>query len=83
MLADRTEAWPNAGSLAPQLERGKPDEVAGYALPKSIEVRWIEDGDHSLKPRKRSGRDEQQNLDEAVEAISEFVKTISNPGTGH
>jgi predicted alpha/beta-hydrolase family hydrolase len=28
---------------------GTPDEVAGYPLSPSIEVRWIEGGDHSLK----------------------------------
>ncbi len=31
---------------------GTRDEVAGYKLSKSIEILWLEDGDHDLKPRK-------------------------------
>jgi len=31
---------------------GTPDDVAGYKLSKAIEVFWLEDGDHDLKPRK-------------------------------
>lgn len=31
---------------------GSRDEVAGYALSPRIEVLWLEDGDHDLKPRK-------------------------------
>jgi predicted alpha/beta-hydrolase family hydrolase len=33
-------------------EFGTRDEVAGYALSKRIEIVWLEDGDHDLKPRK-------------------------------
>lgn len=32
---------------------GTPEDVAGYALSRSIEIHWIEDGDHDLKPRRR------------------------------
>ncbi|HYL06697.1 MAG TPA: alpha/beta family hydrolase [Thermoanaerobaculia bacterium] len=52
---------------------GGPDEVAGYTLAPGIRLHWIEDGDHSLKPRKSSGRTEAQNLDEAVAAVAAFV----------
>lgn len=31
---------------------GSREEVAGYALAPAIEVLWLEDGDHDLKPRK-------------------------------
>lgn len=31
---------------------GTPDEVAGYALSPAIEILWLPDGDHDLKPRK-------------------------------
>ena len=34
---------------------------------------WIEDGDHSLAPRKKSGRTVEQALDETLEAITKFV----------
>ena len=53
---------------------GGPDEVAGYALSPRIRVHWIEDGDHSLKPRKSSGRTEAQNLAEAMDAVAAFVR---------
>ena len=32
---------------------GTPDEVAGYTLSRAIELLWLEDGDHDLKPRKK------------------------------
>ena len=32
---------------------GSPEEVATYTLSPRIEVRWVEDGDHDLRPRKR------------------------------
>lgn len=33
-------------------EFGTRDEVAGYELSNAIEILWLEDGDHDLKPRK-------------------------------
>jgi predicted alpha/beta-hydrolase family hydrolase len=53
---------------------GGPAEVEGYALAPGIRLHWIADGDHSLKPRKSSGRTEAQNLAEAVAAIAAFVQ---------
>jgi predicted alpha/beta-hydrolase family hydrolase len=32
---------------------GTREEVSTYALSKSIEILWLEDGDHDLKPRQR------------------------------
>jgi predicted alpha/beta-hydrolase family hydrolase len=52
---------------------GTPDEVAEYPLAASIRLAWIEDGDHSFKPRRQSGRTWEQNLDQAVEAVLDFV----------
>ncbi len=37
-------------------EFGVPDEVATYGLSPKIEVKWLEDGDHDLKPRKAISR---------------------------
>lgn len=48
-------------------------EVPTYGLPAQIEVQWAPDGDHSLKPRKASGRTEEQNLREAAVAIEAFL----------
>jgi uncharacterized protein len=52
---------------------GTVDDVAGYTLSSSIRVHWIEDGDHSFKPRASSGRTEAQNMAEAIAAAREFV----------
>ena len=52
---------------------GKPEEVEGYALSEAIEVSWIGDGDHSLKPRKRSDYTLEGNLAAAVEQMWSFM----------
>ena len=57
---------------------GNRDEVSSYALSRSIRVVWLEDGDHSFKPRAKSGRTEAQNLGEAIEAIAGFVAARAN-----
>jgi uncharacterized protein len=49
-------------------------EVGGYTLADSIRIHWLEDGNHDLAPRKKSGRVPEQNLSEAVEAIVDFLK---------
>lgn len=61
---------------------GTPDEVSGYALARSIRICWIEDGDHSFKPRARSGRTERQNLEAAVAAVLAFLGPENRGGTG-
>ncbi|MGJ9422483.1 alpha/beta family hydrolase [Aeromicrobium sp. CF3.5] len=48
-------------------------DVPGYGLPDSIEVHWALDGDHSLKPRRASGRTEVDNLADAADSIAAFV----------
>ena len=53
---------------------GTRDEVKGYDLSPRISLIWLEDGDHSFKPRVRSGRTERQNMDQAIEAVAGFVK---------
>jgi len=55
---------------------GSREDVEGYRLSKAIRLHWIEDGDHSLKPRARSGRTERQNLEEAVEQVAAFVARL-------
>jgi predicted alpha/beta-hydrolase family hydrolase len=55
---------------------GSKDEVPDYTLSPRIHVSWIEDGDHSLKPRRRSGSDPQQALATAVEEVASFVGTL-------
>ncbi len=55
---------------------GTPEEVAGYRLSPAIRIVWLEDGDHSFKPRASSGRTERQNVAEAVEAVAGFVGSL-------
>jgi predicted alpha/beta-hydrolase family hydrolase len=55
---------------------GRPEEVERYKLSRKIKIEWIEDGDHSLKPRASSGRTEAQNLAVAIATISEFVNHV-------
>jgi hypothetical protein len=52
---------------------GTRDEVPGYALSKKIKLHWAPDGDHGLKPRKKSGHTEKENIAAAVDAIADFV----------
>ena len=56
---------------------GSADEVEGYALSPSIAVHWVGDGDHSLKPRKSSGRTLEQNMEEAIDQAARFAAACS------
>ena len=57
---------------------GNREEIEGYAFSSSIKVFFLEDGDHSFKPRKSSGRTEEQNLKQGVHEMSRFVKILGN-----
>ena len=52
---------------------GTRSEVDGFDLSESIEVAWMPDGDHSLKPRVKSGYTLEQNVAACVEAIAQFT----------
>src|SRR5207249_206093 len=45
---------------------GNREEVGGYNLSSAIRFQWMEDGDHSFKPRKKSGRTQLQNWQAAL-----------------
>ena len=51
-------------------------EVEKYELSQQIRIAWIDDGDHSFRPRARSGRTEQQNLAAAIDAVRDFLNTL-------
>jgi predicted alpha/beta-hydrolase family hydrolase len=55
---------------------GSRDEVEGYGLSPRVQLAWIEDGDHSFKPRARSGRSEDEALREAVAHVTAFLAEI-------
>jgi uncharacterized protein len=52
---------------------GSKEDVRGYRLSKAIRIEWIEDGDHSFKPRARSGRTEADNVRAAIALAAEFI----------
>ena len=52
---------------------GSRDEVAGYAVDERIQLIWLEDGDHDLRPRKMSGETFEGHLEAAAAAINTFV----------
>ena len=55
---------------------GNREDVSGYPLSSTIKLHWLEDGDHGFKPRKKSGRTEQQNWDEAISVFVNFVRSL-------
>jgi predicted alpha/beta-hydrolase family hydrolase len=55
---------------------GKPEEVERYKLSRTIRMEWMEDGDHSFKPRAKSGRTEAENLDAAIAYVAEFIARL-------
>jgi predicted alpha/beta-hydrolase family hydrolase len=52
---------------------GSREEVERYDLSPAIRLVWLEDGDHSFKPRVSSGHKEKDHLAAAVRAVGEFV----------
>lgn len=54
---------------------GSREEVARYRLSPSIRVEWLNDGDHSLKPRVSSGATETENVQRAVDLAAAFIRT--------
>jgi predicted alpha/beta-hydrolase family hydrolase len=52
---------------------GRREEVDCYPLSQAIQVLWTEDGDHDLKPRKRSGITQDGVLEAATQNIVDFL----------
>ncbi|SHG13109.1 hypothetical protein SAMN04487965_3358 [Microbulbifer donghaiensis] len=53
---------------------GNAEEVAGYGLPESVQLVWLEDGDHDFKPRGVSGMTREQHWQAAVAAVAQFLR---------
>ena len=58
---------------------GNRDEVEEYDLARSIRIHWLPDGNHDFTPRKASGRTEEQNWQEAIGVIADFVHGLGAP----
>jgi uncharacterized protein len=55
---------------------GNKQEVADYALASTVRIHWVPDGDHSLVPRKSSGHSAEDNWNQAIEAIAQFIAPL-------
>jgi predicted alpha/beta-hydrolase family hydrolase len=55
---------------------GNQDEVRAWNLSKNVQIHWLTDGDHSFKPRKSSGRTQEENLRQGIEATAEFIAQL-------
>ena len=55
---------------------GNLEEVREYPLADDLNIQWLFDGDHDLKPRKTRGVSHDRNLEAAAEAVSVFVKGL-------
>ena len=59
-------------------EFGTKQEVPGYALSDSVEILWLEDGDHDLKPRKSvSGFSATDHLTTMAEAVAAWAGRLA------
>jgi predicted alpha/beta-hydrolase family hydrolase len=59
-------------------EFGTRDEVSEYPLSDAIELHWLEDGDHDLKPRKAiSGFTAAQHLQSVADKVTEWVNRVA------
>lgn len=59
-------------------EFGTREEVAGYTLSDQIEILWLEDGDHDLKPRKSvSGFSTADHLKTLAETVADWTKALT------
>ena len=57
------------------------EEVENLSLSRRLQFAWMPDGDHSFKPRRRSGHSEKQNLNLAVEKVHQFLFRLTAPAT--
>jgi hypothetical protein len=56
---------------------GSRQDVASYNLTSGIRMEWLEDGDHSFKPRRKSGRTEAENWQQGIDAVAAFVADLN------
>jgi hypothetical protein len=56
---------------------GSKDEIRAYQLPDHCQCVFLEDGDHSLKPRVKSGFTYQAHMQRAAKEISTFIDSHS------
>lgn len=55
---------------------GSREEVQRRRLSASVEIKWLQDGDHNFKPRKSSGQTGEGNMQEATGACINFINRL-------
>ena len=55
---------------------GTREELKTLAMPKQPDYIWLVDGDHSLKPRKKSGITELENRQIAASSTAQFINKM-------
>ena len=55
---------------------GKPNELASIPFSSAIQIHWLEDGDHDLKPRKLSGLLQQEHLKSVAGLVSRLAQSL-------
>ncbi|MGR6874405.1 alpha/beta family hydrolase [Pseudomonas sp. HK3] len=53
---------------------GNQDLVTQLPLPASLAFLWLEDGDHDLKPRVKSGFTHAEHIDKTIQFCADFIK---------
>ena len=53
---------------------GSKQDVESYDLPKGIDWLWLDDGDHNLKPRVKSGFTHTAHLQKSMDELAAFIK---------
>lgn len=56
---------------------GTRDDVAGYVLPDTTRMHWLEGGDHDWRPRRASGRRQEALIEEGAAVIASFMAAHS------
>jgi len=56
---------------------GKPEELSGIPFSKAVDICWLEDGEHDLKPRKASGLTQVQHLKSVAAMVADFSKALA------
>jgi len=61
---------------------GTQEDIEGYLtagrINSSIQVAWLEDGNHDLKPRKVSGFSHQEHIDSAIDQVAKVVLSLNS-----
>lgn len=55
---------------------GKPDELVSVVFSPAVQLCWLEDGDHDLKPRKASGLSQDDHLNYVATAVADFARSL-------